>query len=122
MATDHGESVLGGKRNSRGGDFGKSAPDVDHALFSCEVKYRKVLPRLLRLGLEQAAHYDQGKPPLLLLKERYQRGALVVMRLADFTDLVGTFTPPQSTGCPPQSGTLLNAVQDTSLVTEVALD
>ena len=81
--------ALGGSRNSRGGDFGKSAPDVEHALFSCEVKYRKCLPRLLRLGLEQAARYDGTKPPLLVVKERYQRGALVVMRMSDFVDIVG---------------------------------
>ncbi|HEV8714709.1 MAG TPA: hypothetical protein VGX03_18000 [Candidatus Binatia bacterium] len=81
--------ALGGKRNQRGADFSKSMPDVEHALFSCEVKYRKVLPRLLRLGLEQATRYDQSKPPLLIVKERYQKGALVVMKLADFVDLVG---------------------------------
>lgn len=81
--------LLGGKRHSRGADFGTSAPDVEHPLFSVECKYRKTLPRLLRLGLEQAASYDTTKPPLLVVKERHQRGALVVMRLADFTDLVG---------------------------------
>lgn len=87
--------ALDGKRNSRGGDFGQAAPDVEHPLFSCEVKYRKTLPRLLRLGLEQASRYDHTKPPLLVVKERYQRGALVVMRLADFTDLVGALTGKQ---------------------------
>lgn len=82
--------LLGGTRNQRGADFSKSMPDVEHPLFSVECKYRKTLPRLLRLGLEQAARYDHTKPPLLVVKERYQKGALVVMRLADFTDLVGS--------------------------------
>src|SRR5262245_48188291 len=52
--------ALSGTRNSRGGDFGQSAPDVEHPLFSVEVKYRKQLPRLLRLGLEQATSYDRA--------------------------------------------------------------
>jgi hypothetical protein len=84
--------ALGGKRNSRGGDFSQSMPDVEHPLFSIECKYRKTLPRLLRLGLEQAARYDASKPPLLVVKERQQRGALVVLRLADFADLLGPLT------------------------------
>ena len=86
--------ALGGKRNQRGGDFSQSTPDVEHPLFVVEVKYRKVLPRLLRLGLEQAARYDASKPPLLVVKERQQRGALVVLRLADFADLLGPLSSP----------------------------
>lgn len=82
-------AALGGRRNQRGADFSKSLPDIEHPLFAVEVKYRKLLPRLLRIGLEQAARYDPKKPPLLVVKERYQHGALVVMRLTDFTDLVG---------------------------------
>jgi hypothetical protein len=81
----HAVKLLGGTRNSRGGDFGKSASDVEHPRFSVECKYRKILPRLLRLGLEQATRYDYSKPVLLVLKERYQKGALVVMRLIDLT-------------------------------------
>jgi len=65
-------------------------PDVEHALFSVEVKYRKILPRLLRLGLGQARKYDGSKPPLLVIKERNQRGALVVMKMEDFVDLLGS--------------------------------
>lgn len=94
--------ALGGKRNQRGADFSQSLPDVEHPLFAIECKYRKTLPRLFRLGLEQAARYDSSKPPLLIVKERYQRGALVVMRLADFTDLVGPLLP---TDTPQESDT-----------------
>jgi hypothetical protein len=91
-AERHAAKALGGQRNSRGGDFGKSAPDVEHPLFSVECKYRKQLPKLLREGLAQASRYDPTKPPLLVVKERYQKGALVVMQLADFTDRVGSLT------------------------------
>jgi hypothetical protein len=84
--------TLGGTRILRGADFSQAAPDVRHALFAVETKYRKVLPRLLRLGLEQAARYDHTKPPLLVVKEKYQHGALIVMRLADFVDLLGPLT------------------------------
>lgn len=87
--------ALNGKRNHRGADFSKSMPDVEHALFSVEVKYRKALPQLLRRGLEQAARYDDTKPPLLVIKQKYQHGALVVLKLSDFIDLVGPLTDQQ---------------------------
>jgi hypothetical protein len=84
---------LGGTRNTRGGDFGKSGPDVLHPLFSVEVKHRKLLPQLLRLGLEQAHGYDLTKPPLLVIREKYKHGALVVLKLSDFEDLFGKLHP-----------------------------
>jgi len=87
--------ALGGTRNTRGGDFGKSAPDVEHSLFSIECKYRKSLPILLRQGLEQARAYDLKKPPLLVLKEKGKHGALVVLKLADFEDLFGKLHQPE---------------------------
>ena len=81
--------VLGGQRNSRGGDFSQSMADVEHPLLSIEAKYRAKLPRLLVDGMAQAAGYDKAKIPVLVVKERYQRGALVVLRLKDFEDLFG---------------------------------
>ena len=78
-AERHAARMFGGRRNQRGGDFSQALPDIAHPLFTVEVKYRKHLPRLLRLGLEQARRYDATKPPLLVLKKRYQRGALVVL-------------------------------------------
>ena len=87
--------ALGGTRNPRGADFSQSLSDVAHPLFTVEVKYRKTLPRLLRLGLEQAAAYDRSKPPLLVVKERGMHGALVVLRLSDFVDLLGPITEPK---------------------------
>ena len=82
--------ALDGSRNSCGGDFGQSAPEVEHPLFSVECKYRKTLPRWLRLGLEQATRYDTTKRPLLVIKEKGMRGALVVMKLSDFVALMGS--------------------------------
>lgn len=80
--------ALGGKRIIRA-DFGQSLPDVDHNLFSIECKLRAKLPRLLRLGLEQAEKYDENKISLLILKERYARESLVVLKMKDFKSLFG---------------------------------
>jgi hypothetical protein len=90
--------ALGGKRMHRGGNFSESKPDVEHPLFSVECKFRKLLPRLLRLGLEQAGQYDSAKPPLLVIKEKYASDALVVLRLKDFEDLFGKLTGEDDNG------------------------
>jgi hypothetical protein len=87
--------ALGGTRQSRGANFGQSLPDIEHSIFSVECKYRKQLPRLLRLGLDQASHYDENKVPVLVVKERNQKGSLVVMRTRDFTSLFGSLPEPQ---------------------------
>jgi hypothetical protein len=80
-------TALGGKRNSRGDNFGQSLPDVDHNLFSIECKLRKKLPVLLQQGLEQAEQYDANKISLLVLKERYARESLIVLKMKDFRNL-----------------------------------
>jgi len=49
----------------------------------------KQLPKLLTEGIAQAAGYDKAKIPVLVVKERYQHGALVVLTLKDFEDLFG---------------------------------
>ena len=93
--------ALGGTRigsTFQSGRLAVSQPDIAHPLFSVECKYRAKLPSLLRLGLEQAARYSSTKPPLLVVKERGQKGALVVLRLADFVDLFGTLTPIEEEG------------------------
>jgi hypothetical protein len=81
--------ALGGKRNSRGGDFSQSKSDVEHSLFSVECKYRAKLPYLLREGLSQAGRYDENKVPILVVKQKNSRGALVVLKMKDFTNLFG---------------------------------
>jgi len=87
--------VLGGHRNKRGGDFGQSMADVEHPLLSVECKYRKHLPKLLTDGIAHAASYDKSKTPLLVVKERYQHGALVVHTLKDFENLFGKIRESQ---------------------------
>ena len=84
--------ALGGRRNSRGANFGQSAPDVSHDLFSIECKVRAKLPQLLRIGLEQAASYDQNKVPVLVVRQKHQRGSLVVLKMSDFASLFGGLT------------------------------
>jgi hypothetical protein len=43
----------------------------------------------LRVGLAQAASYNSTKIPILVVKQKFQRGGLVVLSLTDFVDLVG---------------------------------
>lgn len=81
--------ALGGLRNKRGGDFSQSMVDVEHPLLSIECKYRKSLSKFLTEGIAQAASYDRDKIPILVVKERYQHGALVVLTLRDFESLFG---------------------------------
>lgn len=83
--------ALGGTRNTRGGDFGKSIADVEHELFSIETKYRAALPALLVQGMRQAESYaeDSAKIPVVIVKQRFQRGAYVTLKLKDFQSLFG---------------------------------
>lgn len=82
--------VLGGKRVSRGADFGESAPDIEHPIFSIECKYRKKLSSFLKEGLDQARSYSTTKTPILVLRERGTHGAMVVMELKDFALHMGS--------------------------------
>ncbi len=85
--------ALGGKRHVRA-DRGEVAADVDLPADSpfgaVECKHRKRLPALLLAGLAQAARYCRdGRPPLLVVKERGQHGALAVLALGDLLKLLG---------------------------------
>jgi hypothetical protein len=82
---------INGRRNTRGANFGQSISDVSHDLFSIETKYRARLPILLKKGLEQASTYadDSGKIPLLVIKQKFQKGAYAVLRMRDFCALFG---------------------------------
>lgn len=80
--------ALGGQRVKRMGDFGESKPDVEHEHFSIECKFRKQLPKLVTEGLKQAKAYDKSKVPLLVLKERNMRGAIVCITREDFMRLL----------------------------------
>lgn len=81
--------TLGGKRNSRGMDFGLSISDVEHPLLSIECKYRKKISGFLKDGIKQAEKYYPDKIPVLILKEKHMRGELVIIMLKDFQDLFG---------------------------------
>lgn len=67
----------------------------EQSLFKYEVKYCKKLPKFLTGGLKQAEKYKSGDDrlnngiPILVVKERYMHGALVVLWLKDWKDLHG---------------------------------
>lgn len=84
-------ALFGGRRHLRGGDFGEAGPDCELPAavpLAIECKYRAKLPGFLLEGLKQAAR--EGRPgtvPVLVLKQRRQRGALAVLALEDLADL-----------------------------------
>lgn len=84
--------ALGGKRISRGMDFSKSLPDVEHPLLSVECKYRKRISSFLKDGIRQAMKYAPEKIPALVLKEKHMKGGFILLRLSDFQDLFGNLT------------------------------
>jgi hypothetical protein len=82
---------LGGERVIR--ERYEEAPDVEHELFGIECKWRRALPLWVRQAFAQAdVAALGGKVPLVVLKERYQRGEYVILRLGDFVDLCGPLT------------------------------
>ena len=81
--------ILKGKRNLRGADFSQSMADVEHPILSIECKYRKKISEFLKDGIRQAESYAPDKIPVLILKERYQHGAFIMLKLKDFEDLFG---------------------------------
>lgn len=84
--------ALGGRRLSRGMDFSKNLPDIEHPLLSIECKYRKKISSFLKDGIAQARRYNPDKIPCLVLKERNMKGGLILLRLRDFEDLFGSIT------------------------------
>ena len=79
--------LLGGRRT---GNTGMSSPDVLHPLFSVEVKYRQRLPLLLSVGMAQARREAEGKIPLLILKQKGQRGEYAVLELQNLLTLLSS--------------------------------
>ena len=86
---------LGGRRT---GNTGMSSPDVLHPLFSVEVKYRQRLPSLLSAGMAQAKRVAEGKIPLLILKQKGQRGEYAVLELQDLLTLLSSVGLSQQEG------------------------
>jgi len=87
--------LLGGRRT---GNTGMSSPDVLHPLFSVEVKYRPRLPSLLSAGMAQAKRAAKGKIPLLILKQKGQRGEYAVLEFQDLLTLLSSVGLSQQEG------------------------
>ena len=83
---------LGGKRVSRGADFGKSDTDVEHPVFSIEVKERKKISKFLKDIIKQADQYNDGtKLSIGVLHELNKRhdDDIVLIRLKEFSAWYG---------------------------------
>ena len=87
--------LLGGRRT---GNTGMPSPDVLHPLFSVEVKYRQRLPSLLSAGMAQAKRAAKGKIPLLILKQKGQRGEYAVLEFQDLLTLLSSVGLSQQEG------------------------
>lgn len=87
---------LGGRRVPVTGRARGDQPDIDHPLWAVEAKTRRTLPAWLHDALAQArAAARPGQVPIVVLHQTGQHHAddLVVLRLADFVDLVGDLGP-----------------------------
>lgn len=78
--------VLGGRRISRGADFGQSLPDVLHDYFGIECKSRQDAFKTLYDYLKQAAGYDKEKVPLVVVRRKGKK-ALAILELDDLAEL-----------------------------------
>ncbi len=83
---------LGGTRIIRGNDFGASDLDVLHPHFAIDAKWRSKLAVLRwweKLLKDNDRLYGKGnKIPILVMKEKGQRGELLVISLDDFVKIV----------------------------------
>ena len=85
--------ALGGKRISRGSNFGESLGDIEHEWLSPEIKYRKEIPKYINDWLYQARGYSAHKLACLVLlaKGKSWKDGVVMVRLGDFVDHFGGF-------------------------------
>ncbi len=72
---------LAARRNPNNG---RPQADVESPDLVAECKYRKALPGWLKEALAQARSQAKGRLPIVVLKERYSREAIVLMALSDF--------------------------------------
>ena len=80
-------TILGGTRVPVTGRQRGDAPDLEHPVFSIEVKHRQTVPQWLTESIEQAtAAATNGKTPIVVIHEhgRPYAAALVVMTLDQF--------------------------------------
>lgn len=83
-------NALGGVRVPVTGRQRGSAPDIEHDLFSIEVKHRETLPEWLMDAMEQANMSRTGdKLPMVVLHQKGQPiiECLTVMKLGDILTL-----------------------------------
>ena len=69
-----------------------SAPDIEHRLYSIEVKHRKKLPEWLADAMRQAvASMKPDQLPIVVLHQHRQEigDSYVVVKLKDFSDYFG---------------------------------
>ena len=80
--------VLNGQRV--GSQAYQSTPDVDHDVFAIECKLRAKLAFIP--WFEQAKKYAKrlNKIPLLICKQKHSQTEFVILRLADFKELIDT--------------------------------
>ncbi len=84
--------ILGGERVPVSGRQRGSAPDIEHAWLSLEVKHRKTLPAWLHDAMDQAVKSDKGGqlPMVILHEKRMQYGqSYAVIKLGDFVEWFG---------------------------------
>ena len=90
MRTDNWKNVerevarlFGGTRT---GSNGESRRDVEHPVFSIEVKHRKSFPDWLHSAYEQADREKEHRIPIVVLHERYTKfeDAYVVIKAEHF--------------------------------------
>lgn len=75
--------------------LGSKSPDVDCPIFAPECKYRSgSRPPMYESWLNQAASYNTGKIPIVVVKRGGKRGEIVMLAFDDFVDLV--YPPDES--------------------------
>ncbi len=86
-------AILGGRRIPVSGRGRGDNPDIEHPRLSVEVKSHASFPAWLESALRQAEFSaTEGKTPAVVLHRdrRPYRDALVVVRLGEFAELVGS--------------------------------
>jgi len=79
-------SLLGGTRT---GCNGESRRDVEHPLWSIEVKHRKSLPEWLHSAMNQAILDAEHRVPLVVLHEKQMKyeDSYILLKLKDFKEI-----------------------------------
>jgi len=80
---------LGGKRNPLSGMNSGKPGDVRHSVFTVEWKLRAscIIYKWLDKVKEEAI--SENKIPLLVVKQKHQKGEYAILELDNFVDLIG---------------------------------